>query len=71
MKSALAEPPGFMALTELANMKKIYLKFERKNGGGGGKKNEEAVKTNTPLLASLELFKATSMVILVLEQDPI
>lgn len=38
MKSGLAEPPGFMALTELTNMKKIYLKFEKKNGGGGEKK---------------------------------
>lgn len=70
MKSALAEPPGFMALTELANMKKIYLKYEMKNGGGG-EKNEEAAKTNIPPLASLELFKATSVVIFVLEQDPI
>lgn len=35
------------------------------------KKNEEAAKTNIPPLASLELFKATSVVIFVLEQDPI
>lgn len=77
VKSALAKPCGFMALTghnitgKGKHEENIFEATGRKIQVEERKKNEEEVKTTVPPFASLALLSASSMVIFVLEQDSI